>query len=149
MSSLAFPTNPAVAGIFKNYTIVCKLLADLVGAFEVALAAVFDLVRDVNTAIDRGDFRQEDAPGALAALQRFDRVLAVLTDDDDAKLRALGFGSKEAGMSDADIEALVTARQDARRKRDFKRADEIRQQLADNGIILEDTRDGGIRWKRK
>ena len=55
-----------------------------------ALAAVFDLVRDVNTAIDRGDFRQGDAPGVLAALQRFDRVLAVLTDDDDEKLRALG-----------------------------------------------------------
>lgn len=114
-----------------------------------ALAAVFDLVRDVNTAIDRGDFRQGDAPGVLAAMQRFDRVLAVLADDDDAKLRALGFGSKDAGMSDADIEALVKARQDARRQRDFKRADEIRQQLADNGIILEDARDGGIRWKRK
>ncbi|HUJ80859.1 MAG TPA: DALR domain-containing protein, partial [Candidatus Acidoferrales bacterium] len=114
-----------------------------------ALAAVFDLVRDVNTAIDRGDFRQQDAPGVLAALQRFDRVLAVLKDDDDEKLRALGFGAKEAGVSDAEIEALVKARQDARRQRDFKRADEIRQQLADNGIILEDTRDGGIRWKRK
>ena len=78
-----------------------------------ALAAMFDLVRDVNTAIDRGDFRQGDAPGVLAAMQRFDRVLAVLADDDDAKLRALGFGSKDAGMSDADIEALVKARQDA------------------------------------
>ncbi len=114
-----------------------------------ALAAVFDLVRDLNTAIDRGDFRQKDAPGVLAALQRFDRVLAVLKDDDDAKLRTLGFGPKEEGISDSEIESLIQARQDARRQRDFKRADQIRQQLADNGIILEDSRDGGIRWKRK
>jgi len=141
--------TPAMAGLVRGAEMDFeKGLEDDLNTAQ-ALAAVFDLVRDVNTAIDRGDFRQQDSPGALAALQRFDRVLAVLKDDDDEKLRTLGFGSKEAGMSDADIEALVKARQDARRQRDFKRADEIRQQLADNGIILEDTRDGGIRWKRK
>ena len=141
--------TPAMAGLVRGAEEAFeKGLEDDLNTAQ-ALAAVFDLVRDVNTAIDRGDFRQQDAPVVLAALQRFDRVLAVLKDDDDEKLRALGFGAKEAGISDAEIEALVKARQDARRQRDFKRADEIRQQLADNGIILEDTRDGGIRWKRK
>ena len=114
-----------------------------------ALAAVFDLVRDVNTAIDTANFRQGDVPAVLASLRKFDGVLAVLKDDDEQKLQALGFGAKEQGISDADIEALVNQRQQARRSRDYQRADELRKQLADNGIILEDIRDGGIRWKRK
>ena len=146
-----FPAGetPAMAGLVRGAEVAFeKGLEDDLNTAQ-ALAAVFDLVRDVNTAIDRSDFRQQDAPGVLAALQRFDQVLAVLKDEDEQKLHALGFGSKEEGIKDADIEALVNARQDARRQRNFKRADEIRQQLADNGIILEDTRDGGIRWKRK
>ncbi len=114
-----------------------------------ALAAVFDLVRDVNTAIDRGGFGQNDIPAVLASLRKFDRILAVLNDDDDEKLRNLGFGAQQQGISDSEIEALVNQRQEARRSRNYQRADEIRNQLADNGIILEDTRDGGLRWKRK
>jgi cysteinyl-tRNA synthetase len=50
---------------------------------------------------------------------------------------------------DAEIEKLVAERQAARKSRDFAAADRIRQQLADRGILLEDTRDGGIQWKRK
>jgi cysteinyl-tRNA synthetase len=114
-----------------------------------ALAAVFDLVRDINTAIDRSEFRQANAPIVLAALRKFDEVLAVLDDNDDAKLEALGFAQKRSGISDAEIEVLVHERQEARKARNFKRGDEIRAQLAANGIILEDTKDGGIRWKRQ
>jgi cysteinyl-tRNA synthetase len=114
-----------------------------------ALAAIFDLVRDVNTAIDAGNLREGDVPAVLASLRKFDRVLAVQQDDDEQKLHALGFGAKEQGISDAEIEALVNQRQEARRSRNYQRADELRKQLADNGIILEDIRDGGIRWKRK
>ena len=51
-----------------------------------ALAAVFDLVRDVNTAMDQHEFLQQDAPRILAAMEKVDRVLAVLPDDDDEKL---------------------------------------------------------------
>ena len=60
-----------------------------------ALAAIFDLVRDVNTAMDRGAFLQQDAPRAIAAMEKFDDVLAVLADDDDEKLRKLGFGASK------------------------------------------------------
>jgi cysteinyl-tRNA synthetase len=114
-----------------------------------ALAAVFDLVRDINTAMDRGEFRQSNVPVVLAALRKFDEVLAVLDDTDDAKLEALGYAQDKSGITDAEIEALVSERQEARRARNFKRADEIRGQLAASGIILEDTKDGGIRWKRQ
>ncbi len=115
----------------------------------VALAAVFDLVRDINSAIDRGELHQGNVPAVLVFLEHFESVFAVLADDDTAKMRALGFAFESTAISDAEIAALVAERQAARRRRDFQRADEIRAHLAERGIILEDTRDGGVRWKRK
>ncbi|HLW83446.1 MAG TPA: cysteine--tRNA ligase [Candidatus Acidoferrales bacterium] len=115
----------------------------------VALAAIFDLVRDVNTTIDRGEFRQQDGPHVLSAMKKFERVFAILEDNDDAKLRALGFGSGSDEISPEQIDLLVAERQEARKQRNFKRADEIRQELAQRGILLEDSRDGAVRWKKK
>jgi cysteinyl-tRNA synthetase len=114
-----------------------------------ALAAIFDLVRDVNTAMDRGEFRQGDAAPVLAALESFDAIFAVLRDDDGEKLRALGLAPDSPPPSDAEIEALVAERQAARKRRDFAASDRIRDRLADRGVILEDSRDGEVRWKRK
>ena len=114
-----------------------------------ALAAIFDLVRDVNTAMDRGEFRQGDAAPVLAALESFDAIFAVLHDDDGEKLRALGLAPDSPPLSDAEIEALVAERQAARKRRDFAASDRLRDQLAERGVILEDSRDGGVRWKRK
>jgi len=114
-----------------------------------ALAAVFDLVRDVNTAMDRGEFLQQDAPRILAAMEKVDHVLSVLADDDDEKLRKLGFGLDQQRMSAEQIETLVKERIEAKQRRDFNRSDQIRLQLAESGIIVEDTRDGSVRWKYK
>jgi len=113
-----------------------------------ALAAVFDLIREANTAMDRGEFRQGDVAPVEQTLQRFDAIFSVLTDDDAERLRALGMGADTA-PSDSEIESLVAQRQAARKARDFAASDRIRQELAERGILLEDTRDGGIRWKRK
>lgn len=115
----------------------------------VALAAIFDLVRDVNTTIDRGEFRADDAPHVLATMKTFNHIFAVLDDEDDAKLKSLGLGASDAPMSPAEIEALIADRNEARKQRNFKRADEIRNELAERGILLEDTRDGAVRWKKK
>jgi cysteinyl-tRNA synthetase len=114
-----------------------------------ALAAVFDLVRDINTAMDKGAFLQQEAPRAVAAMEKFDAVLAVLSDDDDEKLRKLGFGPSKPLMPAAELDALIEERQAAKKRRDFKRSDEIRQKLADSGILVEDTKDGSVRWKFK
>ncbi len=51
-------------------------------------------------------------------------------------------------MLDAEIQKLIDERQDARHRRDFARADGIRDELHNRGIVLEDTRDG-VRWKRR
>jgi len=125
----------------------CGLADDLNTAQ--ALAAIFDLVRDVNISMDRGEFRQGDAAPVLAMMESFDVIFAVLPDDDAEKLRMLGLSQDSAGPSDAEIDTLVAERQAARKRRDFAASDGIRDQLSERGIILEDARDGGIRWKRK
>jgi cysteinyl-tRNA synthetase len=114
-----------------------------------ALAAIFDLVRDANTAMDHGEFRQGDAACVLEVMETFDAIFAMLRDDDAEKLHALGIGQGSATPSDTEIEALVAERQAARKRRDFAASDRLRDQLAERGVILEDSRDGGVRWKRK
>jgi cysteinyl-tRNA synthetase len=114
-----------------------------------ALAAAFDLLRETNIAMDKGDFREGDVAAAQQFLANFDRVFAVMSDNDAEKLRALGFGAADSGPDDPEIEKLVADRQAARQRRDFAASDRIRQELANRGILVEDSRDGSVRWKRK
>jgi cysteinyl-tRNA synthetase len=114
-----------------------------------ALAAVFDFVREANTAMDKGEFRQGNVVAAVELLGSFDKVFAVLEDNDAEKLKAIGFGGDDGGLGDAEIEKLVAERQAARARRDFAASDRVRKELSDRGIILEDTKDGKVRWKRK
>jgi cysteinyl-tRNA synthetase len=123
------------------------LADDLNTAFS--LAAIFDLVREVNTAMDRGEFRQQDAPRIVAAMEKFDAILAVLNDDDADKLAKVGFVPEKPRMAAEEVEALIEQRNAAKKRRDFKKSDELRQQLADSGIVIEDSKDGSVRWKYK
>ena len=102
-----------------------------------ALASLFEYVRDANTAMDAGEFRAGNIPSALELLDEFDRIFDVLRPS-----------SSEAGTTDAQVESLIAERAQAKKNREFARADQIRQQLLDAGIILEDTKEGA-RWKRK
>lgn len=102
-----------------------------------ALGAIFDWVRDMNAAMDAGEFKAGNRAAALDLLERFDRIFDVLKPTGHA-----------AAISDAEIEALIAERNAARKARDFARADRIRAELAEKGVILEDTKDG-VRWKRK
>jgi cysteinyl-tRNA synthetase len=114
-----------------------------------ALAAAFDLVREVNIAMDKGEFRQGDVPAAQEFFAAFDKVFAVMEDNDGEKLRTLGYGGADSGPDDAEIDRMVSERNAAKKKRDFAAADRIRKELADRGIIIEDAKDGTVRWKRK
>ncbi len=102
---------------------------------SVALAAVHDLKTEVNKALDGCTLRADDRADVLALIERFNSVLNIFPDE-------------EAALLDEDIQRLIDERQEARHRRDFARADEIRDQLASLGITLEDTRDG-VRWKRR
>jgi cysteinyl-tRNA synthetase len=115
----------------------------------VALAATFDFVREANIAMDSGSFGEDDVAAAHKFLAAFDDVFAVLKDNDAEKLAELGFASGGGSLSDAEVEAKIAERQAARQRRDFGRSDEIRKELAERGIILEDNKDGSVRWKRK
>jgi cysteinyl-tRNA synthetase len=102
-----------------------------------ALAAIFEFVRDANTAMDSGVFVAGNASAALKLLERFDSIFDVLRPT-----------VKDAVIFDADVEKLIAERTQSKKARNFARADEIRKQLLDAGIILEDTKEG-VRWKRK
>ena len=120
------------------------------------------MVRAGNTAADAGTLGPANATAMLSVLQHFDRVFAVLSTD-DARIteEALQWAEcagrlheapatllAQRALTDAQIEALIEERRHARRNRDFRRSDSIRDELLGKGILLEDTKDG-IRWRRK
>jgi cysteinyl-tRNA synthetase len=102
-----------------------------------ALGAVFEFVRESNTAMDAGAFREGNVAAALELLAAFDAVFDVLQ-----PARRAGY------MEDPQVEGMIAARAEAKQRRDFARADQIRAQLLEQGVIIEDTKTG-VRWKRK
>lgn len=98
-----------------------------------AIAAVFDLVKYVNTHVGEGSSR-EAALEFCGRIQSLCDILGIITE-------------KQEELLDADVEGLIEERQEARKAKNFARADEIRNLLLEKGIILEDTREG-VKWKR-
>jgi len=125
----------------KVAALVAKALADFESSMDddfntaAGLAAIHDLIREINTVLAGPGLKAHDREAVLDAIAKFDSVLGI-------------FGPEDSADLDAEIEALVEERQAARRDRNFARSDEIRDLLAEKGIILEDTKDG-VRWKRK
>jgi cysteinyl-tRNA synthetase len=130
-----------------------------------AQAAIFDMVRKANVAMDAGQFKKDEVPALLAALQSFDELFSVLKDDDAPKIRSIVEWAKAGGreneiskelletvgtqqLSDAEIENKVAEMESARRARNFKASDAVRAELGALGIVVETTKDGA-RWKRK
>jgi cysteinyl-tRNA synthetase len=166
-ATLAPGSNPELqaAATSAHQTYIEALSNDLNTAE--ARAPVFDLVRAANTALDRAGTDQsrlfaDDRDPILSVLAAFDAVFDVLTDTDaDASRRALAWAREtnrldevassvlvlDALTEDA-IDALVAERTLAKKQRNFSRADQIRNELAENGVLIEDSKDG-VRWKRK
>jgi len=98
-----------------------------------ALSALFTLVKTLNAQMDNGFISKDDALDVLSFFKKADTVLSVL--------------SFEKTALDKEIETLIQERELARKKKDFKKADEIRKELEQQGILLDDTKDG-VRWKK-
>ncbi len=98
-----------------------------------AIAAVFELVKLANT--------NSSTDSTKTFISQMKKKIITLTDVLGLKVE------KENEMLDEEIDSLIAQRQQARKDRDFKRADEIRDILLEKGIVLEDTREG-VRWKR-
>jgi cysteinyl-tRNA synthetase len=127
-----------------------------------ARAPIFDLLRLANTAIDQGQFYQGDRDAVLRVLASFDAVFDVIEDRDAEPTRRALEWAEQAGrqadvspellaqqsLTDEAIDALVAERTKAKKQRNFARADQIRNELAEKGIVIEDSKDG-VRWKRK
>jgi cysteinyl-tRNA synthetase len=127
-----------------------------------ARAPIFDLVRTANTAIDQGQLLASDRDAILVVLASFDAVFDVIEDHDAEPTRRALEWAKQAGriadaapellarqsLTDEAVEALVAERTQAKRQRNFARADQIRNELVAKGIVIEDSKDG-VRWKRK
>ena len=98
-----------------------------------AISVIFELVKFTNSNVT-SDSAKDLVENALGTIRQLCDVLGIIT-------------KVEKEILDSDIEALIEERQAARKAKNFARADEIRDTLAAQGIILEDTREG-VKWKR-
>ena len=129
-----------------------------------AQAAIFEMVRAANVAMDGGQMRKNNTVPFLTVLAQFDEIFAVLQDDDATKMRSTIEWAKASGRQDISQEALaaagasgptdevvegkITEMEQARKTKNFPLSDKLRAELAADGIVVEITKDG-IRWKRK
>ncbi|HID44770.1 MAG TPA: cysteine--tRNA ligase, partial [Chromatiaceae bacterium] len=106
-----------------------------------ALAAMFELVREINKNRTRDEHKAARMAGEL---KRLGGILGILQDDPEQWLR----GGVTGGLSDEEIEDMIQQRLDARAAKNWAEADRIRDELKDKGIVLEDGA-GGTTWRRE
>ena len=130
-----------------------------------AQAAMFDMIRKVNAALDAQEVSQDDMTPLLAALDKFDEIFGVLKDDDQPKMQSILEWARAEGrekeispelleiagssqLTDEQVNQKLSEMEAARKARNFKSSDAIRSELTAAGIIVENTKDG-VRWRRK
>jgi cysteinyl-tRNA synthetase len=130
-----------------------------------AQAAIFEMIRAANAAMDAGQVHQEDARALLETLEKFDQIFAVLHDDDASRMKAILEWAQADGrshdiskelleavqsgnLSDEQVNQKLAEMEAARKARKFNVSDALRAELNAAGIIVENVR-GGVRWKRK
>ena len=157
--------NPAMAQLASETEARIKgALEDDLNTAQ-AQAAVFDMARKANAALEGGEVRRDDVQHLLAALDKFDEVFGVLTDDDQAKMRAILEWAQTVGreneaspelleitgsaqLSDEQVNQKIAEMEGARKARNFRASDALRAELVAAGIVVENTKDG-VRWRRK
>ncbi len=127
-------SNPALDPAIEN--VIQRFEEHMDNDFDTAgaLGALFGLIKDVNTLIQDKKLAEKDIPKIQDVLEKFDSVLSILPEVNEEV--------------DEETEKLIKERNEARANKDFARADQIRDDLAAQGIVLEDNADGTI-WKKK
>jgi cysteinyl-tRNA synthetase len=143
MRGLGDVTTLALAELELDNDYVSRFRAAMDDDFNtpVALAVIFDLVRDLNSARNNGRGTAVEALASL--LKSLALTLGLLQEDPDEFLKAGGSGS----LADDEIDALIQQRNKAKHDKDYALADAIRAQLKEQGVVLEDTREATL-WKR-
>src|SRR5882762_9414051 len=162
--------NPAMAQLAEETIAKIKsALDDDLNTAE-AQAAIFDMMRKANTALDaaaagQNNFRQDDVKPLLGALEKFDEIFGVLKDDDQPKMKVILDWARSEGrekeispelieiadsaqLADEEVNQKLAEMEAARKARNFKSSDALRAELTAAGIIVENTKDG-VRWRRK
>jgi len=167
LTSTQFPAGatPAMAQLADDTIARMKsALDDDLNTAE-AQAAIFDMRRKANTALDAAEVRQDDVKPLLCALEKFNEIFGVLKDDDQPKMRAILDWARAEGrekeigpelqeivgsahLADEEVNQNLALMQAARNARRFGESDAIRAALTAAGIIVENTKDG-VRWRRK
>jgi cysteinyl-tRNA synthetase len=165
--SVPFPagTNPEMLKLARDTTRrMREALENDLNTAE-AQAAVFEMLSGVNTAIETGQVFQDDIKPLRDVLKRFDEVFGVVEDDDAPKMKAILEWARTEGrdeeispalieiaasvqLADDQVHKIVVEMEAARKVRDFMRADKLRAELMNAGIVVESTKDG-VRWWRK
>src|SRR4030081_2395511 len=172
LTSSQFPAgaNPAMAQLAEETIANIKsALDDDLNTAE-AQAAMFDMLRKANTALDavaagQNNFRQDDVKPLLGALEKFDEIFGVLKDDDQPKMKVILDWARAEGrekeispelmeiagsaqLADEQVNQKLAEMEAARKARNFKASDALRAELTAAGIIVENTKEG-VRWRRK
>jgi cysteinyl-tRNA synthetase len=167
LTSAQFPagSTSAIAQL-ANETIarINSALDDDLNTAE-AQAAMFDMLRKANTALDAMEVRQDDVRPLLGAMDQFDEIFGVLKDDDQPKMKAILDWARAEGrekeispelleiagsaqFSDEQVNKKLAEMESERKSRNFNASDALRAELTAAGIIVENTKDG-VRWRRK
>lgn len=125
--------DPAIEAELENYVKRYEAAMDDDLNTADAISVIFELIKYTNINVTN-DTPKATVEKALSTVEKLCDVLGIITE-------------KEEELLDSDIEALINERQEARKAKDFAKADEIRNKLADMGITLLDTREG-VKWKR-
>ena len=98
-----------------------------------ALSHIFEFVKEINTLMMKNKIGENDAKKITSLMKDFDKVLGILEEKEEKLI--------------PELKKLIDEREEARKNKDFARADEIRNELKQRGVILEDTKEG-VRWKK-
>ena len=109
-----------------------------------AIAVLFEVNKELNRAVKEEN--AEQAAIYFATLRHLTNILGLVQHDVEEFLKS-DIGQDALSLSEAEIEDLIIQRKDAKKAKDFAKADEIRQSLLDQGVVLEDTRQGTV-WRR-